>query len=95
MNKAVVVMGMIIVFIAVFSSLSIVNTIVSKFMECKVSMFSMTSVKCDMVDIGKTMMSGIWIVSLLSIVSTFAVFILAKVSSMGSGKKYYDNPYSY
>jgi hypothetical protein len=90
MNKVVVALGMIIVFISIFSALSILGTMMSKFNECKTSIFS-SDEKCDLVAMGKSLMSGVWIISLLSLVSTFSVYVLAKVSSSGKKKEYYSS----
>ncbi len=80
MNAIILAMGISIVFIAVFSSLSVLGTLASKYEQCKEHMFSETP-QCNMTDLGKAFSSGIMLASLTAITSVGAAYILLKIAS--------------
>ncbi len=90
MNMIILAIGISIVFIAVFSSLSILNTLFSKFEQCKEHMFS-EAPECNMTDLGKTFSSGIMLVGFLSITSAGAAYILFRVASKTGNQQSYQS----
>jgi hypothetical protein len=88
MNSIIIVVVISIVFIAVFSSLSVLGTLASKYEQCKEHMFSETP-QCNMTDLGKALSSGIMLVGLMAITSVGAAYVLLKVASrMGKQQPY-------
>ncbi len=80
MNMIILAIGISILFIAVFSSLSILDTLISKYEQCKEHMFSEMMPECDMTDLGVTFSSGIMLAGFLSITSAGAAYILLRTA---------------
>ncbi|MBM3304307.1 MAG: hypothetical protein FJY76_04350 [Candidatus Aenigmarchaeota archaeon] len=90
MNKIILAIGISIIFIAVFSSLSVLGVMVSKYEQCREHMFSETP-QCNLVEFGQAFSSGTMLIGFMSVTSVGAAYILINVAGRRDGQRFYQS----
>jgi len=88
MNIAVITIGIIVVFISVFTALGTLGSMAAKYNECRDHMFSETE-QCSLTAFGKNLSTGIIIVSIASIIAVATAYI-----ALGAGRQKRQYQYS-